>query len=64
MIEIWTEDNGAGFEIIKNIIESIYGTKYISVKEHNGNGTTLRTTTWWMELHTDFEFNLRRRIYE
>lgn len=38
MIEVWTEDNGAGYKFIKMLMETVYGAKHIQVVPHSGNG--------------------------
>lgn len=38
MIEVWTEDNGAGYKLIREVISTIYGSSGIKVVPHKGNG--------------------------
>lgn len=41
MLEIWTEDTGAGYHITKSMMEAYYDRKHINVKSHDGNGNNV-----------------------
>lgn len=44
MIEIWTEDTGAGYLMMKNIVKTVYGDLGVSVIPHEGNGDDAPTS--------------------